>query len=167
MKNTLLILLALLLSCVDSPTVNNNVVIAREEITQVDTTSKYQTGDIIKKINFEQNSSTVSPSDKELLKFLADICSSDSLAYVKIFGYTDTVGEKKQNEKLSEQRAITVYNLLGLKKAEKNNRVYVTWLGESDDVYDLHFDSAHAQQNCVDIWITFRKKRHVSTLKEK
>lgn len=130
-----------------------------------DTTSKYRASEVIKKIKFKHNSTTIDPKNKELLKYLADICSSDSLSYVKVFAYTDTIGTEKHNDNLSEKRAMAVHNSLGLSKYEKRNCVYVEWLGESAETYDLHFDSAHAQQNCVDVWIMTRKKLNAVTTK--
>jgi outer membrane protein OmpA-like peptidoglycan-associated protein len=130
-------------------------------IKQADT-SIYSKAEIIKVINFKHNSTIVDSKDKELLKYLSGICSSDSLSYVKIFAFTDTIGAEKHNDKLAEKRAMLVYKSLGLDKYKTNNCIYVEWLGESAETYDLHFDSAHPQQNCVDIWIMTRKKQNVS-----
>jgi outer membrane protein OmpA-like peptidoglycan-associated protein len=162
MKKILLITATVALSCADNSSVDNKVIADNVIAKQIDTTSKFRTSEIIKKINFKHNSSTIDQKDRELLKSLADICSSDSLSYVKVFAYTDTLGTEKHNDKLSEKRAMVVYNSLGLKKAETKNCVYVTWLGEYGETYDLHFDTAHAQQNCVDVWISTRKKLNVN-----
>ena len=158
MKNTLVILLIFLLSCADNSSVDNKVTSNNLIVKQTDTVLKYRTSEIIETINFKHNSSTIDAKDKELLKSLSEICSSDSLSYIKVFAYTDTIGTETHNAKLSEKRAMVVHNLLGLDKYKENNCIYVDWLGESADIYDLHFDSAHPQQNCVDVWIMTRKK---------
>lgn len=60
---------------------------------------------------------------------------------------------------LSEKRANAVYNYLASRSRIDSTNCYTTWLGESSDVYDLHFSDAHAQQRCVDMWMTFYKRK--------
>jgi len=59
---------------------------------------------------------------------------------------------------LSEKRAKAVYNYLASQTSIDTTRVYVTWLGESADIYDLHFPNAHKQKRCVDIWIQYYRE---------
>lgn len=93
-----------------------------------------------------------------MLHRVAEKCNSDTLAYLKIFGYTDTLGSEKYNEILSRERAFTVCKYLTSVVKIYTTKVYITWLGESNEAYDLHFDDAHVQQKCVDLLISFRKK---------
>ncbi|HEV8272220.1 MAG TPA: OmpA family protein, partial [Chitinophagaceae bacterium] len=93
------------------------------------------------------------------LKMIAKRLKQDSVTFIKVFGYADTLGNWDSNDLLSEKRANAVYNFLANHSKIDTTRVYVTWLGESQEAYDLHFPTAHIQQRCVDIWILFRKKK--------
>jgi outer membrane protein OmpA-like peptidoglycan-associated protein len=158
MKSSLLVLSMIAVSCAESPPAKDNFVPGDTAVKPAGKTPKYRITTIVETIRFSHNSSAVASNDKELLKYLAGVCSSDSVSSVKVFGFTDTTGTEKRNDQLSEHRAMAVHGLLGLDKYKGDNSVYVTWLGESAETYDLHFDSAHAQQNCVDILILTRKK---------
>jgi outer membrane protein OmpA-like peptidoglycan-associated protein len=109
-------------------------------------------------IYFKTNSFKLDSTSLAVLDNVVKQCCSDSIYFIKIFGYTDTTGESTYNEKLSEERANTVYNYLKTHRTFDAAKVYVEWLGESDDGYDLHFPEAHLQQRCVDILISLRKK---------
>ena len=85
--------------------------------------------------------------------------SSDSFGFLKAFGYSTTLGSEKHNEDLSEKRVMAVYDYLSTHAKFDTTAVYVTWLGESNEIYDLHFPSAHFRQRCVDIWIMFRRQK--------
>jgi len=89
---------------------------------------------------------------------IAKRLNSDTSFFLKIFGYADTLGNEYANDILSEKRANAVYNFLKEYAKIDATQVYVEWLGESEEAYDLHFPTAHIQQRCVDIWILFRKK---------
>jgi outer membrane protein OmpA-like peptidoglycan-associated protein len=166
MKYIFLFLLMFLLSCSDRTTVNHDAEKNTDaSLTQTDSlidiskpTPKYRNSEIIETIYFVHGSSTIKLADIKRLKQLADICASDSLSYLKVFGFTDTLGTEKENDKLAEKRALAVYNYLDPNDTLGTNCVYVDWLGESIDIYDLHFPQAHAQQNSVDIWIMTRRQ---------
>jgi outer membrane protein OmpA-like peptidoglycan-associated protein len=85
--------------------------------------------------------------------------TSNKFLYLKIIGYADTTGSETYNEKLSEKRAIEVYKLISSKTKLNKDKLYLTWIGESGQevAYDLHFEKAHIQKRCVDVWI-IRKK---------
>lgn len=119
---------------------------------------QYRDDEIIETINFTHNNSKINPRYLPRLKQLAAICASDSMSCLRVFGFTDTLGTEVHNNKLSEQRTEAVYQLLNPTQILDSTSVYIEWLGESADVYDLHFQQAHPQQNCVDIWIRTRKK---------
>lgn len=109
-------------------------------------------------IYFKTNSFKLDSTALAVLKNVVNQCCTDSIYFIKIFGFTDTIGSGSYNEKLSEKRANTVYNYLKIHCSFNASKAYVEWLGESDDVYDLHFPDVHSQQRCVDILISFRKK---------
>jgi outer membrane protein OmpA-like peptidoglycan-associated protein len=100
--------------------------------------------------------------DKKYLPMLNEIgkaCASDSFNFLKLFAFADTVGSAEFNDALSEKRATGVYNYLAGNFNTDSTKILVTWLGEDADVYDLHFPGAHAQKRCVDIIVSFRKRK--------
>jgi OOP family OmpA-OmpF porin len=105
-----------------------------------------------------RNSFSIDNKYEKKLNFIARQLSSDTFGYLKIFDFTDTKGSEKYNEILSGKRADAVYKYVASRANFDSTRVYVTWLGESADIYDLHFPSAHKQKRCVDVWIEFHKK---------
>jgi len=111
-----------------------------------------------KTIYFKPNSYTIDKKYENSLKIIAKTLNSDTLVFLKVFGYADTLGNEDANDILSEKRANAVYDFLISYSKIDTTLVYVTWLGESEEAYDLHFPTAHIQQRCVDIWILFRKK---------
>ena len=86
--------------------------------------------------------------------------NSDTFSYLKVFGYADTKGSDDYNNILSGKRANAVYDYLTTIVKIDTTKVYVTWIGESgqDVAYDLHFQGAHIQKRCVDIWMMFYRK---------
>lgn len=99
--------------------------------------------------------------DKKYFKILDEIgeqCKSDTLIFIKVFAFTDTAGSTNHNDELSKKRAYQVYNYLVSKYNIDTTKIYVTWLGEDSDIYDLHFPEAHAQQRCVDIITNFKRR---------
>ena len=111
-----------------------------------------------KTLYFKTNSFTI---DNKYLPVLDDFgrkCVTDTFSFLKIFAYADKKGTKKYNERLSEKRAIAVYNYLTRNFNIDTTKIYVTWLGEeTNGAYDLHFPSAKVQQRCVDILVFFKK----------
>jgi outer membrane protein OmpA-like peptidoglycan-associated protein len=115
--------------------------------------------ELIKTIYFKNNSYRIESKYNQTLNELAEICRIDSSYFIKIFGYTDTTGGKDVNDKLSKKRVLVIYDYLSSRITIDSTKIYMEWLGKSDDVYDLHFPQAHIQQRCVDIWILFFNKK--------
>lgn len=114
--------------------------------------------DVIETIYFNKNSSVIDKKYLPALNLLAERLIADSLIYLKIFGYADKNGSREHNNILSGKRAEAVYSYLLSRSKVDSNKVLVSWLGESSDVYDLHFPSAHPQLRCVDVWAHFYLK---------
>jgi outer membrane protein OmpA-like peptidoglycan-associated protein len=112
----------------------------------------------VKTIYFETNSFAINSENKQLLDEIGRKCKADTMTNLKIFAYADTTGTIKHNSRLSEKRALAVYNYL-LKTFQLDpSKIYRTWLGEeTDGAYDLHFPAAHLQQRCVDVVVSFKK----------
>lgn len=119
--------------------------------------SDFKFGDTVITIYFKKKSFDISTSDLLRLNRLSSFCASGQVDYIKIVGFTDTTGTEIQNEILAQKRVEEVFKYLDQKNRIKSDAFYMTWLGESEEVYDLHFQPTHPQQNCVDIW--FRLKR--------
>ena len=115
--------------------------------------------DLIKTIYFKSASSAIDKKYLPMLDLVAKQLSSDSMGFLKVFGFADTKGREDDNDELSANRADAVYNYLAAHAVFDTTRVYVGWIGESADVYDLHFPQAHMQQRCVDIYIQFRRRK--------
>jgi outer membrane protein OmpA-like peptidoglycan-associated protein len=114
--------------------------------------TKSKKKDIIETFNFDHGSFTIAAKDTSRLNKLVADLRSDSY-FLKIFGYTDTIGKESDNDKLCEKRTMAIYDYLNTRIPINQKQVYADWLGESAEVYDLHFPPAHPQQNCVDVWI--------------
>lgn len=107
-------------------------------------------------IYFESNSYEIGETSGASLNKVAGLCSSSNFQSLKIFAFSDTTGTEEYNLEISKMRAIVVLNYLKGKVNFEDDKIYATWLGESDDIYDLHFDNAHAQERCVDLLIQFQ-----------
>jgi outer membrane protein OmpA-like peptidoglycan-associated protein len=96
--------------------------------------------------------------DSELNKIVS-IIKADKYYFVRIFGYASTTGDSIYNMDLSKRRAYSVYNEINQMVKIDEKRFYMTWIGESPDDYDLHYENSHPQTRCVDIWIQIENKK--------
>lgn len=110
---------------------------------------------LVKSIYFKNNSCTIEEKYKPALDSIAKELNSSAFQFLRIFGYADTTGSEEYNDNLSKKRTYAVYNYLSSHAKIDSTRFYMTWLGESEDGYDLHFPPAHIQQRCVDVWVKF------------
>lgn len=113
---------------------------------------------LVESIYFKPNSFSIDKKYKSTLNKIATQLRSDTFQYLRIFAFTDIKGTEYYNEILSEKRADAIYNYLNARTKIDTAHVYVAWLGESADIYDLHFPAAHKQKRCVDIFIQFYRK---------
>ncbi|MEJ0105049.1 MAG: OmpA family protein [Bacteroidota bacterium] len=111
----------------------------------------------LKTIYFDKNKFSIDVKYRPLLKKLAFICNSDSTSHVKIIAYSDKAGSEAYNNLLSKKRAYSVLNYMLAYAKFDTTKVYITWLGETNEVYDLHLKNPHFQKRCVDIWMQFNK----------
>lgn len=105
---------------------------------------------------FKTNSSVIDPRYYPKLDVIGSIYAGDESAFLKIFGFADPAGRATYNDSLSERRAQAVFDYLNKRFDIDSSRLFVTWLGEEADAYDLHFPNAHIQQRCVDVVVYFR-----------
>ena len=104
-------------------------------------------------IYFPSNSYKIAEADMGKIEEAIELCNSPNFTLLRIFGYADTLGSTVYNDKISEKRCWAAFNLIYAKAKIDKSQMYMTWLGESADVYDLHFHSPHPQERCVDIWV--------------
>jgi outer membrane protein OmpA-like peptidoglycan-associated protein len=109
-------------------------------------------------LKFEKKSIVLDRSMTSRIDSTFSNAYNKNLSFIKIYSYTDTTGLEKDNDLISKSRALTVYNYLTSKLDFDSSKIYVEWLGKSNETYDLHFSHAHAQQNCVDILIFLIEK---------
>lgn len=108
-------------------------------------------------ICFDFDSSKVDRVVESEIEKIAKIIKSDDYAFIKIFGYASTTGDSIYNMELSKKRAYSVYNRINQISKIDDDRFYMTWIGESPDDYDLHYENSHPQSRCVDILIQTEK----------
>lgn len=119
---------------------------------------KAQNGEVMT-IYFNSNSYEISKKDEKEIDKMIELCNSKEFYFLKIFGYSDINGKEEYNDWLSEKRCYSVWNYINKKTNIDKDKFYMAWLGESADVYDLHFEQAHPQKRCVDIWVHLDKKK--------
>ena len=79
---------------------------------------------ILKSVQFTHNSFEIDESSFAELNKLLAFLNKDSQIKISIEGHTDNVGEEKENQILSENRAIAVYNYLTQNKIAENRLSY-------------------------------------------
>jgi outer membrane protein OmpA-like peptidoglycan-associated protein len=118
--------------------------------------------EFVNTLYFNLGSYKINSKSLSILNQIGQKSKTDTLSLLKIFAYADTTGSEKYNDELSEKRAYQVYNYLVTRFNIDTTKVYMTWIGEDSDVYDLHIRVAHSQQRCVDIIAYFRKSKKES-----
>jgi OOP family OmpA-OmpF porin len=68
---------------------------------------------VLRGVNFDFDKSTIRPDAKVILDEAADILKRNPDVRVTVDGYTDGIGTKEYNQKLSERRAASVADYLG------------------------------------------------------
>ncbi|MGZ5254131.1 MAG: OmpA family protein [Flavitalea sp.] len=97
-------------------------------------------------------------SYKSILKELAIKANSESVVYLKIVAYADTSVSETHNDSLSRERALVIENYFLKNSRIDSSKFITTWIGESSEVYDLHFPNPNVQKRCVDIWLGVVRK---------
>ena len=65
-----------------------------------------------RKVFFETNSASLDLQSKNILRELASQMNSNDLTKIQVIGYADSRGDTHSNQKLSQQRARAVMNIL-------------------------------------------------------
>lgn len=107
---------------------------------------------------FYNGSSELSEEDESQILAIAHMLQEPDFTYMKIFGYATEPGSEMFNTELSKRRAFAVYDKIRALHSIDETRIYVTWLGESEDVYDLHYDNSRPQTPCVEVIVQLNKQ---------
>jgi len=88
---------------------------------------------VLKGVNFATGSAKLLPAASDTLKTVASAMKANDELEVEISGYTDSVGEEKKNQGLSERRAKSVKDFL-VSEGVAEGRLSTQGHGESDPV---------------------------------
>jgi len=103
-----------------------------------------------KSIRFAFDKSSLRPEDKEVLSRIAGILSTLKGYQIYVYGYTDDIGTKEYNLKLSERRAKSVYDYL-VKNGLNPNIMTTKGFGEADPLVPGSSPKARAINRRVEI----------------
>lgn len=101
-------------------------------------------------ITFDTNSSAVKSEFHSVLGSVAEVLAEYDKTYIDIAGHTDSQGSENYNQSLSEQRAMSVGNLL-VGQGVSNVRVVALGRGESEPVANNATADGRAQNRRVDL----------------
>jgi outer membrane protein OmpA-like peptidoglycan-associated protein len=109
-----------------------------------------ETGNFVtNEILFDTNKATIKPSSKKVLDDLGIALQENGEIEISITGHTDSDGEEKANQKLSEQRAESVKNYLNKNFDIASSRMTTFGSGESDAVVGNKSESEKMQNRRV------------------
>ena len=103
-------------------------------------------------IRFAFDKSTLRPEDKEVLSRIAGILSTLKGYQISVYGYTDDIGTKEYNLKLSERRAKAVRDYL-VQSGLNPDIITTKSFGQSDPLVPRDSPSARAINRRVVICI--------------
>jgi outer membrane protein OmpA-like peptidoglycan-associated protein len=91
-------------------------------------------------VMFVVGSAKISDSAKDKVRFIAEICNNDVARdrNIVIEGHTDSKGSEKYNMRLSEQRVISVSQLL-IQNQLDSGRIDTAWFGETKPLVPNQF----------------------------
>ncbi|MFC3034333.1 OmpA family protein [Pseudoalteromonas fenneropenaei] len=103
-------------------------------------------------ITFASNQAVISGSFFNTLDGVAQVMNKYDKTYLNIIGHTDSTGAADHNQRLSEQRAMSVRNYL-VSKQVLAARLQVQGMGESQPIASNSTESGKAQNRRVEIQI--------------
>jgi len=118
-----------------------------------------------KSIRFAFDKATLRPEDKEVLSRIAGILSTLKGYQIYVYGYTDDIGTKQYNQKLSERRAKAVYDYLvenGLNPSIMTTKGF----GEADPLVPGDSPKARAINRRVEIGLVDSTIKPITSLNQ-
>lgn len=110
------------------------------------TEGKYETSGIY----FDTNSDKIKPESHGVLKGIADVLNENSHLHIEIIGHTDNTGNEKNNQTLSEQRALSVKKYLNKTFGISDNRMTTNGKGQTQPIADNQTIEGKAQNRRVE-----------------
>ena len=104
-------------------------------------------------VNFEFNKSSLLPEAYPIMQHAVSILKENSDLKVEIQGYTDNIGSKEYNLKLSQKRAQTVKDYL-VKNGIEGSRLTTVGFGESNPVGDNGTIIGRAENRRIEFNVT-------------
>jgi OmpA-OmpF porin, OOP family len=108
-------------------------------------TGSFSTNEIL----FDTNKATIKSSSANILNDLGKALNENSDIKISITGHTDSDGDEKANQKLSEQRAESVKNYLNKNFDISNSRMNTFGSGESENIAGNKSESEKMQNRRV------------------
>jgi len=108
---------------------------------------------MINSIQFEFDRADLLPQSHSILDRLIQILDKFPNYKIRIVGHTDWVGTDEYNQKLSEQRAFSVYKYLVEHDVDKD-RLSTEGLGETQPIDDNNTESGRARNRRVEFYLT-------------
>jgi len=118
-----------------------------------------------KSIRFAFDKSTLRPEDKEVLSRIAGILSILKGYQIYVYGYTDDIGTREYNQKLSERRARSVYDYL-VENGLNPNIMTTKGFGEADPLVPGDSEKARAINRRVEIGLVDSTIKPLSSLNQ-
>lgn len=118
-----------------------------------------------KSIRFAFDQSTLRTEDKEVLSRIAGILSTLKGYQIYVYGYTDDIGTREYNQKLSERRAQSVYDYL-VKSGLDPNIMTTRGFGEADPLVPGDSAKARAINRRVEIGLVDSTIKPITSLNQ-
>ncbi|MDZ7283634.1 OmpA family protein [Sphingomonas sanguinis] len=103
-------------------------------------------------ITFAYNSAQVQPQFRQTLDQVADILSQYKQTYIDVYGHTDSTGSDAYNQRLSEQRAVSVADYLASRGVQPA-RIGTRGFGKSQPIASNDTEEGRAANRRVEIKI--------------
>ncbi len=110
-------------------------------------------------ILFDFDKDTLSPRNQDIVNAISTRIKELPQAKTEIVGHTDIIGKEDYNMKLSERRALTVYNLLSSAYGgDPGERISHRGVGQNNPLYDNLSPEARAFNRTVTITLEYMAK---------
>ena len=107
---------------------------------------------VLRGVNFDFDKATIRPDAKVILDEAAAILKRNPDVKVNVDGYTDGIGKKEYNQKLSERRAASVADYLGKAGVDRSHLV-PRGFGESNPVDNNKTKEGRAKNRRVELLV--------------
>ncbi|MGN6486664.1 MAG: OmpA family protein [Devosia sp.] len=104
-------------------------------------------------ITFDTDSARVKPQFNDTLVSVGLVLKKFDRTLVDVYGYTDSTGPDAYNQKLSQDRAVSVATALA-NQGVKQQRFYITGRGEDDPIASNATEAGRAQNRRVEILLS-------------